>query len=72
MWVDAYGRNEHDIFAAIKADPRQQMFEPSAADAEIARGVFQSVIASWTAESPRNSELLKDVQAELTRLRPPK
>ena len=69
MWVDTYGRNEQDIFAAIKADPRQQMVEPSAADAEIARGVFQSVIASWTAESPRNSELLKDVQAELAKLR---
>ena len=67
FWIDS--RDEEAVFAAIRADRRQQIVEPSAAEAEIARGVFDSVIASWTAESPRNAGLFKDVQAELTALR---
>ena len=72
VWIDTYGRNEQNIFTAIKADRRQQMVEPSPGDAEFAHGVFQSVIASWAAQSPHNAELLKDVRAELTGLRPSK
>ena len=67
IWIES--RNEDAIFAAIKADPLQQTVEPSAADAELARRVFQSVIASWTSEDPRNADLLKALEAELTALR---
>jgi TRAP-type C4-dicarboxylate transport system substrate-binding protein len=67
LWIDS--RSEEAIFAAIKADPRQQTVEPSGADAEQARRVFQSVIASWSSEDPRNGDLLKALQSELTALR---
>jgi TRAP-type C4-dicarboxylate transport system substrate-binding protein len=67
VWSDS--RNEEAILAAIKADRLQQTAEPSAADAELAGRVFRSVIASWTAESPRNGDLLKALQSELTALR---
>ena len=70
IWIGS--RDEEVAFAAIRADRQQQIVEPSAADAEVARGVFQAVIASWTAESPRNAQLLKDAQAELSKLRPAK
>jgi TRAP-type C4-dicarboxylate transport system substrate-binding protein len=67
VWIDS--RSEEAIFAAIKADPRQQTVEPSGADAEQARRVFQSVIASWSSEDPRNGDLLKALQSELTAVR---
>jgi TRAP-type C4-dicarboxylate transport system substrate-binding protein len=67
LWTDS--RDEEAVFASIKADSRQQIIAPSAADAQTARRVFESVTASWTAESPRNLELLKDAHAELAKLR---
>ena len=67
LWSDS--RDEEAIFAAIRADGQQQIVEPSAADAEIARGVFKSIIASWAAESPGNAELLKTTEEELAKIR---
>jgi TRAP-type C4-dicarboxylate transport system substrate-binding protein len=72
IWIDSYGRNEHDIFEAIRSKSGQTIVEPSPQDAEAGHRVFETIIAAWAAENARNGELLRDVRTELKALRAPK
>jgi TRAP-type C4-dicarboxylate transport system substrate-binding protein len=68
-YVATVGSYDAEIAAALRADPRRSVIEPPPADLARARGVFDAVIAQWTADSARNRELLHIVQAEILKLR---
>jgi TRAP-type transport system periplasmic protein len=53
----------------LKSDPRRTVVVPSAADLATAQSVFASVRNQWAEKSPRNRELLIQVEAEIAKLR---
>ncbi len=53
------------VIAALKADPRRLVVEPSADDLARAQSVFDSVTKDWLAHDPHNATLLKKVETTL-------
>lgn len=68
-WIEAYGRNEQQIFDKIRSDRRNKIVAPSPADLEVAHRTFRSVIEAWVAQRPQNAELLRMANAELAKIR---
>ena len=65
----AIGEYNGSLVKQLQADAKRKVVFPSAAELEAMQPVFRSVIDGWTAQSPRNKELLGLVQAELAALR---
>ena len=53
----------------MKADTRRKIIAPSAAELDLARSAFRTVIDDWSGDNPRGRELLTIVDGELARLR---
>jgi TRAP-type C4-dicarboxylate transport system substrate-binding protein len=68
-FIEAYKAIEKEEFAKLKADPRRTVVIPSAADLEVARRAFKSVIADWVEESAHHRELMALTQEELEKIR---
>jgi TRAP-type C4-dicarboxylate transport system substrate-binding protein len=60
---------EKEAVAQIESDPRRMVAFPSRKDLQTAQAVFKSVDEEWAAKSPRNRELLRLVETELTKIR---
>lgn len=70
-WIASFGASEQRLLGKIKADPTRKVVEPSPADRETAQRVYQSLIDTWAAKSPRNGRLLKSIEADLATIRSP-
>ena len=68
-FIVGYDSVERAIMEQLRSDPNRKVVIPSSQDLETARAVFRSVLDEWTAISPRNRELMKAAQSELTKLR---
>ena len=73
-WLSEQGAScfeaiNRETAAQLKADRRRTVVEPSSTDLATAQKVFSSVVDAWAAESPRHSELLALVRAEIAKLR---
>ena len=68
-WIDLYGASAEQALKTIKSDPGRKVVEPSQADREIARRIYQSLTEAWAASKPHNRELLKRAEAELATIR---
>lgn len=70
-WIDLYGASVEQSLKKIKSDPNHKVVEPSQADRETVRRIYQSLIEAWAASKPHNRELLKRAEAELATIRRP-
>jgi TRAP-type C4-dicarboxylate transport system substrate-binding protein len=68
-YIEATESYDNSIMEQWKSDPRRNVILPSQPDLASARATFATVIEAWTAQRPKNRELLNLVQAEIARLR---
>ena len=68
-WVKSFGIEEKQRLSQIKSDPKRKVVIPSPSDLKTAQLIYRSVIDAWEAKSPRNRDLLKMLEAELTTIR---
>ncbi len=68
-WAALFGASERHSLDTIKSDPARKVIEPSPTDRDAAQKVYKSMIDAWAAKSPRNRELLKTIDADLTTIR---
>jgi TRAP-type C4-dicarboxylate transport system substrate-binding protein len=57
------------IVEQLKSDPKRTVIYPSRSDLDVAHVAFKTVIEAWTAQAPRNQELLTLVHAQIAKLR---
>jgi TRAP-type C4-dicarboxylate transport system substrate-binding protein len=67
--AEGLGALDITVVRDLIADQRRNVVTPSTGDIERARAAFDAVINEWIASNPRNQELLKQVKAELSKLR---
>jgi TRAP-type transport system periplasmic protein len=68
-YIDATLNYKRAAIEMLKGDSRRTYAVPSDSDSDRAKAAFASVQEAWANASPRNRELLKDVEAELSKLR---
>lgn len=68
-WIESFEAGEQAILDKIKSDRTRKVVEPSTDDLEAASGIYRTISDGWAAKSPRNRELLKQVETELATIR---
>jgi TRAP-type C4-dicarboxylate transport system substrate-binding protein len=68
-FINTYEPAERETMQQLRSDPNRKVIMPSSQDLDTARAAFKSVLDEWVAISPRNRELMKAAQSELTKLR---
>ncbi|HXD43812.1 MAG TPA: TRAP transporter substrate-binding protein DctP [Pseudolabrys sp.] len=68
-WIESYGGSETRSIERIKSDPDRKAVEPSAADREAARRVYDALIEAYAAKSPHSRQLVTMISAELATIR---
>jgi TRAP-type C4-dicarboxylate transport system substrate-binding protein len=68
-FVDAYVARNDSAMAQLEADSLRRMIFPSRTELESTSAIFKTVVATWAARSPRHSELLMLMNAEIAKLR---
>ena len=68
-FTKSYGASLDPLMKQLKSDRNRSVIYPTQLDLDTAQVAFKSVIDAWTAQSPRNRELLKLVHSEIAKLR---
>lgn len=68
-FIDTITDFETEVLTDLAGNERRTVVEPSLADLEAARTVFETVRNRWAAESAHNAALLAAAEAELGRIR---
>lgn len=58
------------VMNQLDSDPKRKVVVPSAADMQIASGVFKAVLDEFVAGDPHHAVLVRAVKAEIAKLRP--
>jgi hypothetical protein len=53
----------------LKSDPNRLLIVPPRAELDALQAIFRTAIEKWSAESPRNHELLKLAESEIAKVR---
>lgn len=69
LYIDSMLEYDSSLIKKLESDPKRKVVFPDAADQKAAQVAFEPVIKAWTAKSPRNAEVYKALQAELTKER---
>jgi TRAP-type transport system periplasmic protein len=68
-FIQASEAYDKPIIEQLKSDPKRTGIYPSRSDLDVAHVAFKAVIEAWTAQDPRNRELLTLVHAQIAKLR---
>lgn len=68
-WSASITAYNNEMLAKLKADPKQRIVIPSAAELAAAQAAFTPMRDAWVAASARHKELKADLDAELARVR---
>jgi TRAP-type C4-dicarboxylate transport system substrate-binding protein len=68
-FIESYEVSDEKVMEQLKSEPQRKMIFPTQMDLDIARVAYKAVIAEWAAKSPRNRELLKLTETEISKLR---
>jgi TRAP-type C4-dicarboxylate transport system substrate-binding protein len=68
-YVETYDANNIRVMQDLRSDPNRQVITPPQAELDALQAAFQTVVETWRKENPRNSELLKLVEAEIAKVR---
>jgi TRAP-type transport system periplasmic protein len=69
-YIEAINAYDSEVLKKLATDPKRTLTTPTPAELARARDTFDAVKADWAARSPHNAELLKTVEAEISKLRP--
>ncbi|HEY5348784.1 MAG TPA: TRAP transporter substrate-binding protein DctP [Candidatus Lustribacter sp.] len=68
-YIKGYSAYTDSLMARLKADSTRTVTFPTPADDAAAQAAFKPVFEAWLAKDSRNPQLLKDVRAEIVRVR---
>jgi TRAP-type transport system periplasmic protein len=68
-YVETYDANNIRVMQDLRSDPNRQVITPPQTELDALQAAFQTVVETWRKENPRNSELLKLVEAEIAKVR---
>jgi TRAP-type C4-dicarboxylate transport system substrate-binding protein len=68
-FIQATEAYDNPIIKQLKSDPKRTVIYPSRSDLDVAHVAFKTVIETWTAQDPRNRELLTLVRAQIAKFR---
>jgi TRAP-type C4-dicarboxylate transport system substrate-binding protein len=68
-FIEGIGSYNDSLVKRLQTDPKRKVVMPSAAELDAMQRMMKPVVDEWIAKSPRNQELFKLVEAEITRIR---
>jgi len=68
-FIDSYDAKNVQAMNDLKSDPNRLLIVPPRAELDALQAIFRTAIEKWSAESPRNHELLKLVESEIANVR---
>jgi TRAP-type transport system periplasmic protein len=68
-FIETFDAKNIQAMNDLQSDPNRLVTFPPQAELDIVQAAFQTLIETWSKESPRNTELLKLVKTEIAKLR---
>lgn len=68
-WINGIGAYNETLVKQLQADAKRKVVMPGAAEHEAIQKQFKPIIDAFAAKSPRNKEMLAQVEAEIAALR---
>jgi TRAP-type C4-dicarboxylate transport system substrate-binding protein len=69
IYNKGFGEASKEAIAQLAADPKRKVIYPTEAERRILDETYKSVVEEWTAQSPRNAELYKELLAVTKQVR---
>jgi TRAP-type C4-dicarboxylate transport system substrate-binding protein len=68
-FIDSYDAKNVQAMNDLKSDPNRLLIVPPRAELDALQAIFRTTTEKWSAESPRNHELLKLAESEIAKVR---
>jgi hypothetical protein len=68
-FVEYYEAKNVQAMNDLKSDPNRLVIVPPRAELDALQAIFRTAVEKWSAESPRNHELLKLAESEIAKVR---